>query len=59
MAAGPDPNRWQPPDPELSPEEEEDATPIGSPPSTRLGLPPWAIVLIALLVAIVAVALMT
>ncbi|CAN5683109.1 hypothetical protein BH23GEM3_BH23GEM3_14160 [soil metagenome] len=58
MAPGPDPNRWQPSDPELPPHEEEDATPLGSPPSTRFGLPSWSIALIALLIAIVVVVLL-
>lgn len=57
MAEGPDPNRWQHPDPEIPPREEEEAEVVGSPPSTRLGLPAWAIVLLALVILAVVLVL--
>jgi hypothetical protein len=49
MAAGPDPNRWSPTDPETTGGE------LGDPRSTRLGTPSW---LTALIVAVVALALL-
>jgi hypothetical protein len=53
MATGPDPNRWQPRDPELPPEERLEDDALGNPRTTRLGLPSWAIVLIALVIVAV------
>lgn len=54
MADGPDPNREPPRDRELKPGEEADAGGLGDFRSSRLGLPSWLIVVIAvLLVALV------
>jgi hypothetical protein len=50
MAQGPDPNRWQPPEPQDEPREQADAGGLGNPRSSRLGLPSWAIVLLAAIV---------
>jgi hypothetical protein len=58
MAKGPDPNRWQPTDPDLSPKEEEEGGGLGDPSSTRLGLPSWTIVVLAVLVAAVVLVLL-
>jgi hypothetical protein len=54
MAQGPDPNRWKPRDPGLPPREPQEAEPIGSPPTTRLGMPGWAIALVAVVVLAIA-----
>ena len=48
MPSGPDPNRFDPPDPEASAESRRRGEGAGDLPSTRLWLPSWAIVLIAL-----------
>ena len=48
MASGPDPNRFNPPDPEAGAESYRRGEGPGDLPSTRLGLPSWAIVLVAL-----------
>jgi hypothetical protein len=53
MAQGPDSNRWQSTDPELSPKEESEGGGLGDPSSTRLGLSSRSIViLVVLLVAL-------
>jgi hypothetical protein len=52
MASGPDPNRFDPADPEMEPERHRDGDGIGDLRSTRLGLPTWgvAVLLIAVFV---------
>jgi hypothetical protein len=52
MAAGPDPNRYVPPDPETSASAHRDGEGLGDLPSTRFGLPSWAIAAIALLICL-------
>lgn len=51
MASGPDPNHFIPPDPETTAETHRADEGVGDLPSTRLGLPVWAIGLIALAIA--------
>lgn len=51
MALGPDPNRWQPRDPETVGGE------LGDPGSTRFKLSSWAIAFIAVVVVLVVVVL--
>jgi hypothetical protein len=48
MASGPDPNQFIPPDPEATAEVHRRGEGLGDLPSTRLWLPVWAIVLLAL-----------
>ena len=48
MASGPDPNRFDPTDPEASAETHRRGEGPGDLSSTRLGLPSWAIVVVAL-----------
>lgn len=50
MATGPDPNRFEPIDPEMEPRDYRRGDGIGDLKSTRLGLPTWGV---ALVVAIV------
>lgn len=57
MAAGPDPNRYVPPDPETTAGTHRRDEGVGDLPSTRLGLPVWAIALVALAVCAFVVAL--
>lgn len=51
MATGPDPNHYVPPDPETTPGTHARDEGLGDLPSTRLGLPVWAIALIAAAIA--------
>ncbi|MBB4634658.1 hypothetical protein [Longimicrobium terrae] len=51
MALGPDPNRFQPTDPEMQPEDYKHGDSIGDLKSSRLGMPLWASVLIAVVAA--------
>ena len=50
MATGPDPNRFDPVDPEMEPQDYRRGDSLGDLKSTRLGLPTWgvAVVVIAL-----------
>lgn len=50
MAAGPDPNRYVPPDPETTSGTHREDEGVGDLPSTRLGLPVWAIAVIAIVI---------
>lgn len=52
MASGPDPNRFDPADPEMESERYRDGDSLGDLRSTRLGLPTWgvAVLLIAVFV---------
>jgi|GEM_PF-2845959 len=52
MATGPDPNRFEPTDPETRPRDYQRGDSLGDLKSTRLGLPTWgvAVVVIALFV---------
>jgi hypothetical protein len=52
MATGPDPNRFDPIDPEMEPEKYSHGDSLGDLRSTRMGLPTWgvAIVLIAVFI---------
>lgn len=52
MAAGPDPNRYVPPDPEASAGAHGEDGGLGDLPSTRFGLPSWAIGVIALVICL-------
>lgn len=52
MATGPDPNRFDPVDPEMRPKDYRRGDALGDLKSTRLGLPTWgvAVVVVALFV---------
>jgi hypothetical protein len=50
MATGPDPNRFDPIDPEMDPSSYSHGDSLGDLRSTRLGLPTWAVAV--LLVAV-------
>ncbi|HEX2078845.1 MAG TPA: hypothetical protein VHG08_14075 [Longimicrobium sp.] len=52
MATGPDPNRFDPVDPEMEPKDYRRGDSLGDLKSTRLGLPTWgvAVVVVALFV---------
>lgn len=52
MASGPDPNHFTPDDPEMDAEHYRRGDSVGDLRSTRLGLPTWAIVLIAVIIAV-------
>lgn len=51
MATGPDPNRFDPADPETTARTHAKDEGLGDLPSTRLGLPVWVIALLALAIA--------
>jgi hypothetical protein len=57
MAQGPDPNRHDEVDPELSAVEESRGRGLGSPSTTRLGLSPPLITLLVVVIAVVLLAL--
>jgi hypothetical protein len=50
MATGPDPNRFEPIDPEMEPKKYRRGDGIGDLKSTRLGLPTWGVALVVVLV---------
>lgn len=50
MAAGPDPNRFNPSDPETRPKDYRRGDSLGDLRSTRLGLPTWGVAVLVLLV---------
>ena len=50
MAAGPDPNRFDPGDPETRPKDYRRGDSLGDLRSTRLGLPTWGVAVVVLLV---------
>jgi hypothetical protein len=50
MATGPDPNRFDPVDPEMEPQRYRDGDSLGDLRSTRLGLPTWGVALLLVLV---------
>ncbi|HEU0014664.1 MAG TPA: hypothetical protein VFQ45_13345 [Longimicrobium sp.] len=52
MATGPDPNRFQPTDPEAEPEDYRRGDSLGDLRSTRLGLPTVVVTLIAVAIAV-------
>ena len=50
MAAGPDPNRFTPTDPETRPKDYARGDSLGDLKSTRLGLPTWGVAVLVVLV---------
>jgi hypothetical protein len=50
MASGPDPNRFEPTDPEMDADHYRHGDSVGDLKSTRLGLPSWAAVLVLIAV---------
>jgi hypothetical protein len=57
MAHGPDPNRWQPADPEAHPREPMESPEIGDQRTSRLGLSSTAITVLAVILAVVLLAI--
>jgi hypothetical protein len=53
MATGPDPNRFEPVDPEMEAEDYRRGDGIGDLRSTRLGLPTWGVALVIILLFVV------
>lgn len=49
MATGPDPNKFNPIDPEMEPQDYRDGDGIGDLRSTRMGLPTWGVAVIVVL----------
>jgi hypothetical protein len=50
MATGPDPNRFNPTDPEQQPEDYRRGDSLGDLRSTRLGLPTWGVAAVVIAV---------
>jgi len=57
MATGPDPNRFDPVDPEMEPERYRKGDALGDLRSTRLGLPHWGVAVVIVLLFILFIAL--
>lgn len=53
MATGPDPNRFDPIDPEMEPRDYRRGDGLGDLKSTRLGLPTWGVAVVVVLVFVV------
>jgi hypothetical protein len=52
MATGPDPNRFEPADPEMDAEHYRHGDSLGDLKSTRLGLPTWGVAVLVIAVFI-------
>jgi hypothetical protein len=57
MATGPDPNHFDPIDPEMEPDGYRRGDNLGDLRSTRLGLPTWGVALVIVILFIVFLAL--